>query len=756
MFEQFPYADLHQLNLDWIINIAKNFLDQYTSIQQIINEGEENLQNITAEGMAALQEKATQLENLLNEWYNTHSEDIANELASAVDEFRTTAAAIVEEVIQSIPADYSALSAQVTALGNTVSNSFSNRTTSNITDLNDLYESGWYALDYDAVIANIPEPSGTTGQRIVVIYPNPTGSAPTANSYRLMEYINISTGVSARRTFSNGVWNNWENSFGFNQNPSTDLNDFFRNGWYVIPSAENNLLNSPEAAGVTGQRQVYVFAQTMATTSTYRFMYYTNMMTGIIAVRLFTNNAWGEWLTISGYHGFVPDNTDLNTLYMNGWWTVNTAFHLTNSPEETTTTGQRIIWIMAASGKPAATTLRFMFYYNKMTEVFATRLFVSGAWQDWTISWSMIKELPDGTDVDTLYRNGWYMTGSQSHYLNTPESDTTVGRRQIYIFSRNKPAATTYRIMYYINIDTQVTAYRLFASGSWGVWTRDNWTSRTRSMLFTSAPRAGQGENTGDLLRVMSYNVARYDNNTGNYLSDAKLFNLRKSIGQINADIIATQEDMGTIDGNTKSSHDYIYKPQYPYQYRNGAWANLIYSKHPASTSGRVIFTQYGGQYRGIEYAVFDIGAKKLLVCSAHTSWNDTGTGGESPEAVAVRQTQYEEVFKWVAGLIPLADYTSGSNVYAPTHTHCVIMMDANSMTVSDKSNLQASASDNSFILGNGGALGWFVTHPANDGCLDQIAVSDNIIINNIESYGDLFNRLYSDHVPVVADITLL
>ena len=39
---------------------------------------------------------------------------------------------------------------------------------------------------------------------------------------------------------------------------------------------------------------------------------------------------------------------------------------------------------------------------------------------------------------------------------------------------------------------------------------------------------------------------------------------------------------------------------------------------------------------------------------------------------------------------------------------------------------------------------------------IDCIFVSPNIIINNIEAYGDLFGKLYSDHVPVVADLTLL
>lgn len=637
-----------------------------------------------------------------------------------------------------------------------IANSFLKRSGDSVTDLNALYEPGWYSIPASAAVSNIPEPSGTVGQRIVVIYPVPSGDTPTSASLRMMEYVNFTTGVRARRLYVSGAWQNWENEFAFNPNPSLDLDDFFRNGWYVIPSAEDELLNSPEPDGTTGQRQIYVFAQEKANANTYRFMYYTNAATGVMAVRLYTNNAWGSWMPMTDYHGFIADGTDLNTLYENGWYTVATASGLTNAPEETGTQGQRIVWIMAASAKPGSGTLRYMFYYNKATEVFATRLYVSGAWQDWTISWSMIRELQEGDDLDDLYRNGWYMTGSTRHYLHTPESDTTVGRRQIYIFSRNKPASTTYRVMYYINIDTQVTAYRLFASGAWGRWTRDDWTSRTRSQIFTPAAQAGQGENTGDLLRVMSYNVARYNNNTETYLPDGKLFNLRKVVGQINADIIAVQEDLGTIDGSSKSSHDYIYKPQYPYQYRDGAWANLIYSKHPASTSGRVKYTQYGGQYRGIEYAVFDIGAKKVLVCSSHTSWNDTGDGGESPEAVAVRKAQYEELFGWVTGQNTMTDYTTSAAVSVPAHTHCIICMDGNSATDDDKDNLTETASDNDFILGNGGAMGWFITNPYTEHCLDQIAVSDNIIINNIESYGDLFNRLYSDHVPVAADLTLL
>lgn len=135
MFENFPYTDMHQLNLDWIIKIAKDFLDQYTHIQQLIEDGEESLQNLTEEGeqslqnlteegLQSLQEKAEEIEGLLNSWYETHSQDIAQQLASALDDlngqlnlnissFNAAAEQKAADTIDSIPADYTALSKKV-------------------------------------------------------------------------------------------------------------------------------------------------------------------------------------------------------------------------------------------------------------------------------------------------------------------------------------------------------------------------------------------------------------------------------------------------------------------------------------------------------------------------------------------------------------------------------------------------------------------------------------------------------------------
>ena len=127
----FPYTNFHELNMDWIIRIAKDFLDQYTHIQDIISSGETSLQNTTAAGIEALQAEKTRLEGLLDAWYTEHSEDIAGELTQAITDFQTAAAAYGAEVIASIPEDY-------TALSNTVNNTINELST--ITGTKELYD----------------------------------------------------------------------------------------------------------------------------------------------------------------------------------------------------------------------------------------------------------------------------------------------------------------------------------------------------------------------------------------------------------------------------------------------------------------------------------------------------------------------------------------------------------------------------------------------------------------------------------------
>ena len=125
--EGFPYTNFHDLNMDWIVKIAKDFLDQYTNIQNTITTGLEELDT-----------KAEELENALEAWYEEHSDEIAQQLADALDDlndwytehqgylnqyltdsitaFNNAADAKAEQTIESIPDDYTALSNEVTEL----------------------------------------------------------------------------------------------------------------------------------------------------------------------------------------------------------------------------------------------------------------------------------------------------------------------------------------------------------------------------------------------------------------------------------------------------------------------------------------------------------------------------------------------------------------------------------------------------------------------------------------------------------------
>ena len=126
--EGFPYSNFHELNMDWIVQIAKNFLDQYNTIQQIITDGETNLHEITETGLDQLEEKTVALRGALQAWYDEHSEDIANQLTEAladlnswysmhqnflnqyltdsVEQFNTEAEQKMQSLLDSIPPEY--------------------------------------------------------------------------------------------------------------------------------------------------------------------------------------------------------------------------------------------------------------------------------------------------------------------------------------------------------------------------------------------------------------------------------------------------------------------------------------------------------------------------------------------------------------------------------------------------------------------------------------------------------------------------
>lgn len=380
-------------------------------------------------------------------------------------------------------------------------------------------------------------------------------------------------------------------------------------------------------------------------------------------------------------------------------------------------------------------------------------------------TWSLMSREPVSTDLNDFDLPGLYMLFASETYINSPDNTTT--RRCLFVFRYPDEAYTAQLFLIYY--DEHTRAYMRVRSGATPTW--QDWhriydaeklregaiSAKTVSEGFTPTPQSALGNNTGTNLRVMQYNVAHYNHDTATYLPNDKAFNFRKLLRATNPDILLLQEDNAWIDGpeptGTKSAKEYLYNPQYPYGTGDGDVT--IRSKFQTTSNG-VVKTSVD---RSIRYGMLTIDEKTVLLVSCHAPWGYEGHDGESAEAKAARATYYQEVCKWCNGDISLPDYYTQTPTNAPEHTYVIIGMDANCVTANDKTALLNAASTyGGYTLSNGGELGWVYSCFDSYGLtsIDEIMVSPNIIINGFEVLGNWFNLLYSDHYPVVADLTLL
>lgn len=208
--ENFPYSNFHDLNMDWIIKIAKDFLDQYTHIEETITNGESSLNEKIQMGLFQLDGKRDQILNLLDTWYTTHSNDIANELASALAEMQTTltqlensfntfATTRTNEAIGSIPGDYTQFYAM--AMKNFGIDIY---TTSNPGDADNILTGGIY---YNSVsgnnvsIINVPP----IGPGTLIVAPSVVSNSQTC----MQIYVGQRSGLIYNRSIISGVCRPW-------------------------------------------------------------------------------------------------------------------------------------------------------------------------------------------------------------------------------------------------------------------------------------------------------------------------------------------------------------------------------------------------------------------------------------------------------------------------------------------------------------------------------------------------------------------
>lgn len=267
-----------------------------------------------------------------------------------------------------------------------------------------------------------------------------------------------------------------------------------------------------------------------------------------------------------------------------------------------------------------------------------------------------------------------------------------------------------------------------------------------------------QGANAGIKLKVVSYNVAAYNNDTEVYIPTSKEINFKKMLCEIAPDILAVQEDKKYITGSSgRLALKSLYNPIFPYEYHEQAASALtctIRSKTPAVTHDLLEYSTG----RWIEIATYEINGKTLLFGSTHPVANYNQTGIDSEESIAARLVQYQELVQWLNGEITLNRKGSSTPVSCPAYDWCVMCGDYNTITATDMTNFKTTVTNGGLKIANGDWLGWIETNykffdaPM---CLDNVIVSENVIFNSIISHSEMFKDLYSDHVPFEVTVTL-
>ena len=438
-----------------------------------------------------------------------------------------------------------------------------------------------------------------------------------------------------------------------------------------------------------------------------------------------------------------------------------------NAPYDTGKVAHVITYGSYLSGDDSSRYLiQYYFTDGDATEVWRRRR-SGGTWTTWS-------KIYDGVGIfrsarvavaDSDLNNcdvGYVFLDYGTVYTNAPYDDNRVSHVITYGSYRAGNDSNRYIVQYYFtDADGKCEVWRRRrSSGTWTGWEKVyEKTAATANMddtvpdmsLFTRSGNNSQGANTGVNLRVLCYNIANFNDDTSTYIPDENLIELRKMFGKQNAEVLLLQEDREYIDSsNTQSSDSYVYFPMYPNRY--GAGGSTIHSKVQLSNAGIVQFSNG----RNMRYGVLNVSQSiKILCVSAHPVW-----GGSTQEYIDARDTQYHEMCQWVNGEITLEPYGGGTGVYAPAHTHVVIGIDTNAGTAQDIANLQTRVSNAGLLMANGGRFGFVYTcnigSEARRNCIDNIIVSNNIIINNFESLSSLYSSLYSDHVPIIADLTLL
>ena len=688
IFQQFPYTNFHEMNLDQLIKIMREMQDEWAetkneweSVQDFINNYFETL-DVSAEVLNALEVLASDgtLANIINP-----------EISATVTEW------LADNIGPTTPAIDASLSIYGAGADAKMTG--------------DNFDIASKALNYGASVLHGNPRNGTiSAGTIVASTNNVCWSEPLEIGRRL--FIHVDDGYRAYVAFydENHAYINWG---GWVNGPIDRAVTPFADSKYA-----NLVIQTVPLSNITPQ-QVYdkAFIGTLIDT---KFI------------------AESEVLLT---------NTDLNTVVDAGSYRLRSTATYINSPiqningtlinyaDEHNTQGEVYQTLYA----PLAGAIYFRRYYGSPL-----------TWSNWILIYQHDMPIIDNNeDLDNYNETSHYRLRSDFTYLNAP-AESVGGVLEVF-----KTFDASYAVQRITCTHGSSDTYIRVRSGSpavWGAWMVEN---NNRIFATTADSFTGTYENTGTKVKIMSYNVANYNNDTGVYISDEKLINIKKLLSENDPDIIAVQED-NYLNGVDKSAKEYLYMPKYPAEYGTGG-ATLKSKINAVNNIGAIWFND---ELRTFRAAIFSINNNKILMVSLHAVYNYNNTGGESAESIAVRNAEYDDIFKWVNNEISLKRYSDNVAIQCPQHDYYIIAGDFNSATDADRLNLKNKATSYNCTLANGGWLGWLETSRTPSGqkinSLDNIICSPGIVINTITVYNKWYRDLYSDHVPVAIECNLI
>ena len=248
-------------------------------------------------------------------------------------------------------------------------------------------------------------------------------------------------------------------------------------------------------------------------------------------------------------------------------------------------------------------------------------------------------------------------------------------------------------------------------------------------------------------LKIMTYNIGRFSYGVSPYyldpdLYEEKLANYKKFFCEEKADIVGMQEFNEYLDKATgtgdHSSDTEIFDYLYPYKLNTNG-GNTLKSKYPFNFLGSLNYATGEGP-QSCKYGIIILNNKSIFVGCTHLHAN---AGAEQD---AIRAAQRAE-------LITLMN----------KYDYAICCGDFNAQSTTDFEDF----TDAGYKIANGGYLPfeWTYSYDEEDynretpseyiRYFDNIVVSSNIIISDSKRL-NVYNQLSSDHIPFIADLTLI